>query len=356
MPVPNMAKLSVPTFDVVANGKALPLEAQAYVVEVKVDVSVSMPSMFSLVIAGADTQPEDVPWVDDDLFAVGGSVEVKMGYDDDLESVFTGEITGLEPEYCADRLPALTVRGYDRRHRLMCGARTRTFLGMKDSDIAQQIATAANLQFEGKDSQTVHDYVFQANQTDLDFLQERARAIHYEVVVADKTLYFRPVSNAESEIVTLTMERDLLEFYPRLASLHQVSDVTVRGWSPKDKHEIIGRAGKGAEGSRMGGDKSDTKDAPHAFGDRSGMISHRPIFTQAEADQLAQSHFRDIALSLISGEGICLGRTDLLPGKVIKIEGVGKRFGGQYYVTSVTHRHTTQRGFHTHFEVRRNAS
>ena len=49
-------------------------------------------------------------------------------------------------------------------------------------------------------------------------------------------------------------------------------------------------------------------------------------------------------------------RTDLRPGKVIKIDRVGKRFSGQYYVTAVAHRYTPHRGYQTHFTVRRNAS
>ena len=61
-------------------------------------------------------------------------------------------------------------------------------------------------------------------------------------------------------------------------------------------------------------------------------------------------------LGLISGEGMCWGRTDLQAGKVIKLDGLGKRFSGQYYVTAVTHRYRSDRGYYTHFQVQRNAT
>jgi phage protein D len=94
-----------------------------------------------------------------------------------------------------DRLPSVIVRGYDRRHRMQRARKTRTFVTQKDSDIASAVAREARLSVEAVDSTVIHDYVIQANQTDLEFLQERARRIQYEVFVTDKTLHFRPVQN-----------------------------------------------------------------------------------------------------------------------------------------------------------------
>lgn len=349
-------QLLVPAFDILINGRRLTQTEKSYLAEFEVDVSVTLPSMFSFVMGTADTQQEVLPWLDEDMFAIGRSVEVKLGYEKDLTSVIKAEITGLEPDFSAMRGLALRVRGYDRRHGLMRGVQTRTFLKMKDSDIAQQIASEVNLNPDVVDSKVVHDYLFQANQTNMDFLQERARSLHYELIVDDRTLRFRPVSNKERKAVTLKMEHDLLEFHPRLTSFQQVSSVTVRGWSPTEKKEILGRAGGGDADSRMGGEQSDTSTTPTAFGQPLMMVADRPVLNQEEADQMAKSHYRKIGLSLIRGDGVCWGRTDLLPGTVITVEGVGKRFGGQYYLTSVVHRYLSQRGYHTHFEFQRNAS
>lgn len=356
MAVPKTTKPLSPTFDVILNDKALSQVAQSYVLDLTIDITVDLPSMFSLTIAGASTQKEETPWVDDDLFSVGRTFEARLGYDDDLEALIKGEVTGLEAEFPSDGRPKLTVRGYDRRHRLQRETKTHAFLKMKDSAIADQIAAKAGLRPDVKDSKVVHDYVLQANQTDLEFLQARARRIQYEVTIDDKTLHFLPVSNAESDIVTLTKEDDLLEFSPRLTSMQQVNEVTVQGWDPTQKVQIVAHARRGDEQSRMGGEKSDTSQTPAAFGRQTRIITNEPIFTQAQADDLARSRFKNMSLSLITGDALCLGRTDLKPGKVIKIDGVGKRFGGKYYVTSVTHRYAPQHGYHTRFEFERNAS
>jgi phage protein D len=357
MPVAKPSSPLVPDVDIVINGSPLPATAEPFVIAVTVDNDSDLPGMFAIEMTGSDTQSAEIPWIDDQtLFSIGNVVEIKLGYAGNVASVIVGEVTSLEPEFAFDRKPSLTVRGYDRRHRLQRGRKTRTFVQQKDSDIAAQIARETGLTPDVTDSRVVHDYVLQANQTNMEFLKERARRIQYEVVVQDKKLLFRPVANAASAIVTLTMDGDLLEFYPRLSSSYQVDEVKVRGWNPKDKKEIVGQAKKGDESSTMGGQSIGAALAATKFGSAADLVGDRPISTQAEADQLAKARFNTVALAFISGEGTCWGRTDISPGNVIKIDGVGKRFSGQYYVTSVIHRYDQQQGYQTYFTVRRNAS
>ena len=356
MPIPDLSNPQVPVFDIIIDGQALAPEAYALVGSVLVDESVALPSMFSLEVFGSDESDEANRWVDDDSFSVGNVVEVKFGYGNELETLMIGEITGLEPDFVAARLPVLTVRGYDRRHRLQKGRKTRTFVQQKDSDIAARIAGDAGLTPDTIDTGVTHDYVIQTNQTDLEFLQERGRRIQYETVVYDKTLFFRPVKNDQSEVLTLTMDDHLLEFRPRLSTARQASDVSVRCWDPKQKKEIVGKAQAGDESSTMGGKKNGSKITQAAFGSSVDALSAQPLMTQAEADQIATALLNRNSLSLIEGEGLCYGRTDLRAGKVIKIDGVGTRFGGQYYVTDALHHYSAQDGYRTQFQVRRNAS
>jgi phage protein D len=344
----------VADFEILIEGSPLSMAAKLQITSAMIDDDVSLPSMFTVEFTGLDDQGEAIPWLDDPLFSMGNGVEVRFGYSGALTTLFKGEITGLEPEFTFNRLPCLTVRGYDRRHRLQRGSKTRTFVQRKDSDIAAQIAQEAILTPQVDDSRVIHPYVLQANQTDLEFLQRRARQIQYEVVVEDKTLLFRPVDNADSAVLTLTLQNDLLEFYPCLSSLGQVSEVTVRGWDIQQKQAIVGRARRGDEISRMGGQESGAALSERAFGAANGVVTDHPVMTQAEADQLASARFNKNILELIEGEGICQGRTDLRAGRVIQIERVGTRFSGQYYVTATSHRYL-QQGYYTHFTVRRNA-
>ena len=344
-----------PAFTISVDGSPLPLAVALQVSRIGVEKDVDQPDMFVLELAGGDRDNETT-WIDDDSFALGASLEIKLGYGKTLEAVVSGEITGLEPSYQRGARPQLTVRGHDRRHRLLRGRKTRSFVQQKDSDIAATVASEAGLTAQVEDSQVVHDYVLQPNQTDLEFLRDRASRIQYEVVVDGQTLHYRPVQNAQGEVLTLTPDDDLLEFYPRLSILGQLSELELRGWSPKDKKEIVAQARSGDEVSTMGGSDSGAALADSAFGAAAVLVSDAPVFSQAEADQQASARFNRALLQLVAGDGVCSGRTDLKPGQVIKLDGLGTRFSGQYYVTAVRHRYTPRRAYQTHFEVRRNAT
>jgi uncharacterized protein len=356
MPADNGTTRLVPTFQIAINGAALPEQARSDVIAVAVQEEIEAPGLFTLQLKNWDMNQLKVTWVDDDLFGAGNAVDVQMGYVDNLETLISGEITALEPEFQAGEPPTLTVRGYDRRHRLLRGRKTRSFTGAKDSDIASQVANDLGLTPQVTDTGVTLDYVLQRNQTDMEFLQDRARRIGYEIVVEDKTLFFRPRQNTESEVLTLARDLDLIEFHPRLTTLNQVGQMVVRGWNVKDKKEIVGQAGAGDEATTMGGETTGPAAVNAAFGQASITSVNRPVFSQAEADQIARGRLNEMALGYITGEGLAIGRTDLRAGTMMRLEGLGERFSGLYYVTSTTHTYAPNRGYRTAFSVRRNAA
>ena len=343
-----------PGFEVTVGGRKLPPEILGRVSEVTVDLSLDKAGMFTMKMGGAGDEDDKDKWIDDDLFAIGKAVEVKMGHGADMKSLFGGEITGLDPSFSSEQPPTMSVRSYDRSHCLQKGIENRTFTKVKYSDIASKIATEARLTPEVEDSRVVHEFVYQANQSNLNFLRALATEINYELMVEDKTLIFRPASVNGRAVVTLTMEKDLIEFSARLSAARQVTEVVVRGWSTTEKKEITGKATEG-DAPRMGDGKSAAALSKEACGAAVEIVSWHPVMSQAEADQMAASRFGAVSLGLVEGNGSTEGRADLRPGRVINIEGVGKRFSGPYYVTETTHRFDQENGYRTNFSVRRNA-
>ena len=81
-----------------------------------------------------------------------------------------------------------------------------------------------------------------------------------------------------------------------------------------------------------------------------------PVQSQEEADRIAKQRFSEIALGYIRAEGKCIGDPQLRAGIVVKIEGIGERFSGLYYLGAVEHRYSIQKGYRTSFSARRNAT
>jgi|GEM_PF-187012 len=340
-------------YTVKINDKTLNDETVA-VVSIMACRDVEAPGVFELRLNNRSKADRAIIFSDDERFAVGNKVEIEMGKTP--QRVMAGEITSLSLDFrSGDEI--LTVRGHDRSHRLLRGRKTRTFLAIKDSEIASQVAKDAKLEAKVKDTQEKLPYVLQCNQTDWEFLHQRARDLGFEVLVDDKTLLFQPHQNDGPEVITLTREdQDLLEFRPRLSTIGLAGEVVVQGWSSKDKEAITGKTPAGTAGTPMGGSRSGLATAVNAFEAAVATLVDRPVFSQTEADQIAQARSREMALSYVTGDGLALGRADLKAGTVIKIDGFGKQFSGLYYLSSVCHTYSPGHGYRTAFTVRRNAT
>jgi hypothetical protein len=218
MPLNNNAAILSPHTNVLIRGVAIPPEAETALLSVMVNEDLDAPGMFTLTFDTWDQVNQKMTWLDDPLFDLGGEVEIQMGYQNNLKTIMVAEITGLEPEFSQEAVPTVVIRGHDLRHRLLRGRKTKSFTKMKDSDIAAQIARARGLSASVENSQVILDYVLQHNQTDWEFLQERAARIGYEVVVEKKKFYFRLPRHDTSKVLTLSREDDLIEF--SLVSVH----------------------------------------------------------------------------------------------------------------------------------------
>jgi uncharacterized protein len=335
------------------NGTALTAAAQADLRSVTVQEDLQALSMFTLELNNWDDERLQVSWSDSRTFAVGNEVEIWLGYVGDLHRVMVAEITSLEPMFTGDQPPLLLVRGYDHRHRLARGRKTRTFAQMKDSAIAGQIAREAGLRAQVDDTRVALSYVIQGNQSDWEFLQRRASQIGYEMYVKDKVLYFRRPRSDAQPADKLSLGEDITEFSSRLSSLTQATEASVRGWDIKQKQPVVAtQRPTGASGGRTEGAAA----ARRAFGAASVAILGQGARSRPEADLVAQGQFSTMELAYVEGDAVAHGRPQLQAGTVVDITGAGQTFSGPYYVTSVTHTITAEHGYQTSFTVQRNAA
>jgi phage protein D len=357
MPQPNPAldKL-VPKVKILIGNCPLATKAKTSVLAVEVSEDIDALGMFTLELNNWDLENQKVLWSDDAQFELGNKVEIEFGYGNQTDAVMVGEITGLEPEFSAGESPRLIVRGHDFSHRLMRGTKTRTFTAMRDSDIVAQVASTAKLSVRASPTPEPVEYVLQRNQTDLAFIRDRASRIGYEIFVEGTTLVFRPLTPRGEAVLTLK-GTDLLEFSPRLSTLGQVDEVEVRGWDARQKeHTVVGKASK-SDVMAMGATSGISATAQEFGTTRTTYaVIDQAVATPQEAKTIAEGQINRMALGYITGEGACEGNTALRVGRPITIEGLGKRFSGNYYVTATNHRYAVGEGYRTEFNVRRNAT
>jgi phage protein D len=288
-------------------------------------------------------------------FALGTSLELSLGLNRET-AVFSGEVTALEPEFGGpDGADQLRVRALNRMHRLLFGDRQRTFQNKSSSSIAAEIANEIGLATSVESTGDMHPHLTQQNETDLALLLRLARPLDYEVLVEDKTLFFRRPRLQDDAVATLTYRRDLTEFTPRQRVIPGGASVEVRGWDVKTKQPLLGRAGAGDEAARLGGTRTGAELSAAAF---TAATRTLPVCVLADADEatrMAQAAYTRQQSDFIEAQGECAGSPLVRAGRTIDIAGVGKVFGGPYYVVSA--RHTLgPAGYRTRFEAQRNSA
>ncbi|HEY9245245.1 MAG TPA: hypothetical protein VIO11_00210, partial [Candidatus Methanoperedens sp.] len=264
--------------------------------------------------------------------------------------IMTGEITSLE--FSFEKTPFLEIRGYDRLHRLRFGTMRRSFKNMKDSDIASSIASEINLTPEVEPTGTVYPYIFQNNQSNYEFLHERAKRIGYELLVDDKTFIFRKSKENESPRITLEYGKNFQNFSVQIKALTEGSKVELRGWDIKRKKEITSTVSKGSERTKMAGKESGFEMTENVFNTSTVAIVDNMIMDPDDAQNIAAARYNLMLKEFITGHGKCTGKPDIRAGKTMQIKGLGERLSGTYYVVSTVH--SIKKGvYNTSFKVRR---
>lgn len=345
----------VPEWRIQLSGAPLSEELVRNVLSVEVEQYVDGADSFDIEVSAFDLETQEFTSLDDGSFAEGSEVVIEAGYRENLERLISGEIVALHAEYDPENAPALHVQGYDSLHRFRRGRRTRTFATTTDAEIAKQVAQHLGIGSDVEDTDIVHDIVIQYNQSDIDFLQERARRIHFEVDVKDGILHFQPARHGTGEAATYTYGEDLKRLSVRASTLSQVKQVIVRGWDPGAKKPIVGLGSAGDVLAQMGDGPLGAEIASNAFGDFDQVIVDRVVFKQSEADQIAKGVFDKLSLRYIQAEGECIGSGALRAGETIRVEGIGTRFSGLYYLTKVHHILDSE-GFRTQISCLRNGT
>jgi hypothetical protein len=283
----------------------------------------------------------------------GKKLRVEAGGGVGAGQVFEGKMTAIEGRFLRERPHEVLVLAEDRLQDLRMTRRTRTFENVSDADLFQQVASQHGLRADVDVSGPTHKVLAQLNQSDLAFLRERARAVDAELWVGGDTLFVKARGRRNTGDVTLTLGRGLLECTVTADLAGQVSAFSVSGWDVAGKEAIAFRATDSALSGELGGDEGGSAILSGKIGDRPQQVVHLVPFTSAEAQALAEAHYRRAARRFVVGNGVAEGDARVRVGAKLTLSGVGPLFEGKYYVTRSRHLFDTRSGFRTQFVAER---
>lgn len=343
-------------------GSPAPAEFTKDVLKIVVEESLHLPAMFTIILHNnylpASNGFSNQPWRHRPYLEIGKKIEIGFANSVTLDPNFRsekegclikGEITAIDVNFTRRSESHLILRGYDLSHRLHRGRHNRSFQNLTDSDIVKKIAQEVGLEVQTENTGAARDYVFQENQTNIEFLRELATRQGFELFVQDGVLYFRkPQSQTQLDLRWL---RDINQFQVRMSSSQQVSAVEVRSWDYANKQPIVETAN--AEVTVTETENGKGSEVANRFQTNPKMIVvDQPTFTADEAKRMAQSLCDELGGEFIEAEAKTdgHGNPEIRVGRVVDLKDLGN-YSGQYYITETRH-HYYEKVYSTDFTVR----
>lgn len=355
---PDNLNFYAPRFEVQINNNTLAATMSKAVIDITVEEKIDEGVSFRLTLHDEfDLATQQFKWLDHPLFDIGNKITIKIGYGSNLFPLVVGNITSIEPSFFSGDTPTLTVGGQDLSYDyLKRSSPERTFVNKSYADIAGIIASDAGLLPVVDDIAEVLPTVCKkGDQNYYSFLEKLAGEVGYQFGMDGQTMYFIQPTDSKKEILTLALGKDIISFRPTMKSSGLVTEVEVRGHNPLDPGKpTIGRAGPGSERAQESGRKTGSQVMQDKNKTVKRVITDVIVNSEAHANAIALSELNKASDSLIEGEVECIGLPQIRTGVTVRLEKVGQRFSGKYYVKGTSHV-IGESGYRTRFSVKRNA-
>jgi phage protein D len=357
IPVYQGSDFYVPAFEVVLGGRDQSAAVLRDVTQVSYKDSTGDVDSFELTVNNWDAGRRKFKYHDRSLFNPGKDVELRMGYlgakGGGVRTMLRGKIDGLRPAFPAGGQPTLTVTVLNVLHQFRKEQRSDRYENKTYAEIAQVVCGRLGVTLDKRTAALLpsirHPSVMQENEYDVVFLMRLARQAGCELVAAEAgsqtVLMFGPPALSARPTYRLSYGRSLIEFQPTLSFANQVSEVVVLGFNQQTGQKIDVSVKADLRGTKL------PAGTPNPAEGRKEVVSNRPVRDEQSARELAQAVLAQIQNEAVTATGSVVGLPDLRAGAQVHVDGLGRRFNGQYYVTATTHT-LGSGGYTTQFECR----
>lgn len=304
------------------------------VMSVRVFKAVNRIAQAEIVIRDGDMPTGTFPASEGDSFKPGGEISISAGYGQEATVLFSGIVVGQRLGIGEGNLATLTVECRDKAVAMTVGRKNANYVDQKDSDIASTlIGNAAGLTADVSSTSTQWKELVQYYCSDWDFLVARAEANGFVVTVSDGTVGFKAPDTSASADLKVTYGYDLMEFQASLEARDQFAKVKATAWDIKNQAVIVAEASP--EGLNEQGDL-DSATLAKVLGSEPFGLQTPATLESGALEAWAKGQQLKSGLSRLRGSMAFQGSAKAKPGGIIQLEGVGKRFNGNVYVSSVT--------------------
>lgn len=325
-------------------------------------------------------------FVDNPLFQEGNEIVARFGYVDNLSPRKVAVIKEIDYDFPDGGDPTIQLKAYDKGHKLTGRQIQRIWRkpapGILYSEIAEQISKEHGLSPVVTKTVGRHLRVAQGNKSDAQFLKELAGKSRdrdgkgvtgYVFYIQDDELHFHPrkLDSRPALILEYFTDREgvLRSFKPSTQSQSVKgagTETKAVGVDPRRKAHVEHKANNASASDRTSlGKKTYLVDGNTGEGkyrkQESGKIvpslerseGFHEELRQEPAQGKAESHFKNAEMKQVEATAVTIGIPTIVAKQNLEVRGVGSKFSGAYYCTSV--RHIFQDGYSCELKLKKNA-
>lgn len=326
----------------------IPIKDAIGVVSVTVNKAVNRIPMARIVIADGDLPNKDFPISNSDDFKPGAEIKISAVYGKEDGTLFEGVIVKHGIDITGDSRARLVIECRDPVVAMTIGRHNANFVDTTDGDIITRlIGNYTGLDAEVDSTTVTWKELVQYYCTDWDFMVSRAEVNGLLVTVDDGTVSVKAPQTGETPQLEVTYGGDLMEFHADIDARTQLSAVKGTSWDLKTQAIVEGKEAAAPALGLQGDMKS--AELAQVTGPKSFRLQTPAPMEKTALEAWSDGQQLKSGLARVRGVMKFQGNSLAKPGGVIQLKGVGDRFNGNAFISSVTHQITT-RGWTTEAE------
>ena len=338
-----------PVFIIYCDGRRLDLEHEGALHSITINDCLNGTGRFSIVFDAAPAKIQEKGHI-----ALGSELSIWLGYKDDAQEVFSGNVLGFRGIFQEAGLEQLEVSGCNALHKLNHASRFRSFENKRPSEAIKGLIEAYSLKAEAQDFGSAKPFQSQENLTDYGYLMRQASAYGKQVYADGRTIYVGDEITVRKDEVIYEWGKSLVSFDARNDISGLISGADYIGWDHQKNESFAGKAELKDLPVKIGGDKDWLKSGGAGGGNFTDTRVKLSSKDSGEAEQLAVGLLQNNSYKFGYAHGKGEGNYKLRPGMRVMVKMVGESFEGEYIAQSVIHRFDRRIGYATEFTLKRN--
>jgi Rhs element Vgr protein len=327
-----IASGGIATFNIKVNGNEIPDTTSVY--SIHVEKKVNRIATAKVVILDGEASSGTFDVSSSATFLPGSLITIEAGYDGSNSVIFEGIITGQSIRIDSLVGSTLEIECSDKAVKMSIGRKSHIFADKKDSEIISAIlATYSGLTGNVASTATKWPEQVQYYVTDWDYILALAEANGLLVTTINGKISVNKPDYDTASVLTIRYGDNLLEFNATLNATTQLGNVQSNAWDSKEQVVTTGEASPNVAGP---GNLSSQK-LSEVIGLSSYQLQTPASLAAADLTNWSKAQLVKSNYSKIQGEAKFQGTSLIEPGKYITLQGVGDRFNGDHFISSVVH-------------------